>query len=106
MILAFDHRGSFQSKLMGIPGTPTPEETARVIAAKGVVFAGFERALAAGGIDGAGVLVDEQYAADVARAARERGIPFAMPVEKSGQDEFDFEFGDDFGEHIRAFSPT
>jgi myo-inositol catabolism protein IolC len=106
MILAFDHRGSFESKLMGIAGTPTPEDRARVIAAKQVIFEGFERALRNGPIDGAGVLVDEQYAADVARAAREHGIPFAMPVEKSGQNEFDFEFGVQFGDHIREFSPT
>ena len=106
MILAFDHRGSFESKLMGIAGTPTPEDRARVIAAKHVIFEGFERALRGGSIDGAGELVDEQYAADVARAARERDIPFAMPVEKSGQNEFDFEFGEQFGDHIREFSPT
>jgi len=106
MILAFDHRGSFESKLMGIAGTPTPEDRARVIAAKQVIFEGFERALRGGPVDGAGVLVDEQYAADVARAARERDIPFAMPVEKSGQTEFDFEFGEQFGDHIREFSPT
>src|SRR6476646_7780928 len=29
-----------------------------------------------------------------------------MPVEKSGQNEFDFEFGEQFGDHIREFSPT
>jgi myo-inositol catabolism protein IolC len=29
-----------------------------------------------------------------------------MPVEKSGQDEFDFEFGDAFGRHIEDFDPT
>jgi 5-dehydro-2-deoxygluconokinase len=29
-----------------------------------------------------------------------------MPVEKSGQDEFDFEYGDDFGAHIEEFDPT
>jgi myo-inositol catabolism protein IolC len=29
-----------------------------------------------------------------------------MPVEKSGQDEFDFEFGEDFGSHIEAFDPA
>jgi myo-inositol catabolism protein IolC len=28
-----------------------------------------------------------------------------MPVEKSGQDEFDFEYGDDFGAHIEQFDP-
>jgi 5-dehydro-2-deoxygluconokinase len=29
-----------------------------------------------------------------------------MPVEKSGQDEFDFQFGDEFGEHIERFDPV
>jgi 5-dehydro-2-deoxygluconokinase len=28
-----------------------------------------------------------------------------MPVEKSGQNEFDFEYGDDFGAHIEEFNP-
>ena len=28
-----------------------------------------------------------------------------MPVEKSGQDEFDFQYGDEFGEHIEKFDP-
>jgi myo-inositol catabolism protein IolC len=91
---------------MGISGTPTPQDTARVIAAKQVIYRGFERALEAGAVDGAGILVDEQYGSDVARAARARGIPFAKPVEKSGPPGFDFEFGDAFGDHIRSFSPT
>ena len=29
-----------------------------------------------------------------------------MPVEKSGQDEFDFEYGEQFGEHIEKFDPA
>lgn len=29
-----------------------------------------------------------------------------MPVEKSGQNEFDFEYGNDFGGHIEDFDPT
>jgi myo-inositol catabolism protein IolC len=29
-----------------------------------------------------------------------------MPVEKSGQDEFDFEYGDEYGKHIEEFDPT
>jgi 5-dehydro-2-deoxygluconokinase len=28
-----------------------------------------------------------------------------MPVERSGQDEFDFEYGEDFGAHIERFDP-
>ena len=29
----------------------------------------------------------------------------AMPVEKSGQNEFDFQYGDEFGAHIETFDP-
>jgi myo-inositol catabolism protein IolC len=106
-LLAFDHRGSFQKKLLGIPGEPTAEETARITEAKGVIFEGFRKALADGlPLAGAGILVDEQFGADIARAATALGAQLAMPVEKSGQDEFDFEYGDDFGEHIAAFDPT
>ena len=34
------------------------------------------------------------------------GIITCVPTEKSGQDEFDFEFGDDFAQHIEAFAPA
>ena len=106
-LLAFDHRGSFQKKLLGIPGEPTAEEAARISEAKGVIFDGFRQALADGlPLAGAGILVDEQFGADIARGASALGAQLAMPVEKSGQDEFDFEYGGDFGEHIAAFDPT
>jgi 5-dehydro-2-deoxygluconokinase len=53
------------------------------------------------------VLVDEQFGApkDIPGGAKERGLLLAMPVEKSGQNEFDFEYGDDFGAHIEQFDP-
>jgi myo-inositol catabolism protein IolC len=54
-----------------------------------------------------GCLVDEQFGEPkgVPRRAKEAGLLLAMPVEKSGQDEFDFEYGDDFGAHIEKFDP-
>jgi myo-inositol catabolism protein IolC len=105
-ILAFDHRGSFQKKLMGIAGQPTPAEAARISDAKRVIFEGFQQAVSDGAPrDAAGLLVDEQFGADIARAAKAEGCVFAMPVEKSGQDEFDFEYGEAFGEHIESFDP-
>jgi myo-inositol catabolism protein IolC len=104
-ILAFDHRGSFL-KMAGIKGEPTPEDTRRISETKRVIFDGFRRAVASGApAEAAGVLVDEQFGADIARAARAAGHILAMPVEKSGQDEFDFEYGEAFGEHIEAFDP-
>jgi myo-inositol catabolism protein IolC len=106
-ILAFDHRGSFQKTFFGVTGVPTPEETQRIVDAKSAIFEGMLAALA-GGADrtAAGILVDEQFGADVARKAKEQGILLAMPCEKSGQNEFDFEYGADFGAHIEAFDPS
>ena len=105
-ILAFDHRGSFQKKMFGIAGDPTPEETATIADAKQLIYEGM--ALAADrGVDNesVGVLVDEQFGGDIPREAKAKGLKLAMPVEKSGQDEFDFQYGDDFGAHIEQFDP-
>jgi myo-inositol catabolism protein IolC len=106
-VLAFDHRGSFQKKFFGVEGAPTPEETARIKDAKDVIFEGMLAALAAG-VDptSAGVLVDEQFGAGVAMKAKERRLKLAMPCEKSGQEEFDFEYGADFAAHIEALDPA
>jgi myo-inositol catabolism protein IolC len=106
-ILAFDHRGSFE-KMFGVSGrAPTPEETAHITDAKTLIFEGFKQAVAAGAPrDAAGILVDGQYGPDVARAARAEGYLLAMPVEKSGQNEFDFEYGEHFGEKIEEYDPS
>jgi len=106
-ILPFDHRGSFQSGLFGWKGTLTSEQTERVAASKAIIYDGF-RAAVAGGVpqSRAGILVDEQFGAPILRDARGRGFLTALPAEKSGQHEFDFEYGDDYARHIEAFSPT
>jgi myo-inositol catabolism protein IolC len=106
-ILAFDHRGSFQKKMFGIEGDPTPEETERISDSKHLIYEGMVKATETGSVPGdqVGVLVDEQFGGSVPRQAKEQGLKLAMPVEKSGQNEFDFEYGDDFGEHILSFDP-
>jgi myo-inositol catabolism protein IolC len=107
-ILAFDHRGSFQKKMFGIQGDPSAEETQRIADAKHLIFEGLLKASEEGAEPGVtGCLVDEQFGAPkgVPTQAKERGLILAMPVEKSGQDEFDFEYGDDFGAHIEQFDP-
>ena len=104
-IRACDHRGSFKSKMFGIQHE-TPADTARLQAAKHLVWEGFLQAHAAGLPEGAGILVDEEMGAAVAREARDLGVTFAMPVERSGQDVFDFEYGDAFGDHIAEFAPA
>jgi myo-inositol catabolism protein IolC len=106
-ILAFDHRGSFQKKMFGIEGDPTAEQTATITDAKHLIYEGMLKALQSGKVDAGelGVLVDEQFGGEVPRQAREQGLKLAMPVEKSGQDTFDFEYGEQFGEHIERFDP-
>jgi myo-inositol catabolism protein IolC len=106
-VLAFDHRGSFQKKMFGIEGDPTAGQTETITDAKRLVFEGMEKAVERG-LDAstAGVLVDEQFGGDVPRLAKEHGLKLSMPAEKSGQDEFDFQYGDEFGDHILKFDPA
>jgi myo-inositol catabolism protein IolC len=106
-ILAFDHRGSFQKKMFGIAGEPSQEETELISDAKRLIFEGMEIAVERGvEAEATGVLVDEQFGSDVPARAKRAGLRLAMPVEKSGQDEFDFQYGEDgFAEHIEFFDP-
>jgi myo-inositol catabolism protein IolC len=105
-ILAFDHRGSFQKKMFDIHGDPTPEEIETVRDAKKVVYEGMEEAVRRG-VDASvsGVLVDEQFGSDIPQLAKQNGLVLSMPAEKSGRDDFDFQYGDQFGEHILRFDP-
>ena len=106
-VLPFDHRGTFQKGMFGWSGTLTGEQTAQIADTKQVIYDGFKAAVA-GGVpkDRAGILVDEQFGAAILDEASRSGFMTAAPAEKSGQDEFDFEYGEDFGRHIERFKPT
>ena len=106
-VLPFDHRGSFETKMFGWTGDLTAAQTAAISAAKQVIYDGFKSAVAAGvPKEKAGILVDEQFGASVLRDAAAQGYTIACPAEKSGQEEFDFQYGEDFAKHIEAFHPT
>jgi len=106
-ILPFDHRGSFQAKMFGWKSPLSEAQTAEITRAKKVIYDGFNAALA-GGLpkEKSGILVDEQFGAGILRDASSKNIITACPAEKSGQEEFDFEYGEDFARHIEAFDPT
>jgi 5-dehydro-2-deoxygluconokinase len=106
-ILPFDHRGSFQEKMFGWKGTLTADQTAQIAAAKQVIYDAFKAAVAGGVLkEKAGILVDEQFGAAILRDCAKSGYSSSCPAEKSGQDEFDFEYGEDFAKHIELFNPT
>ena len=105
-LLPFDHRTSFTKDLLGITGLPNGAQRHRVSDLKMLIWEGFRLALARGApAELCGVLVDEEFGANVGRAARSSGVVLAMPVEKSGQDEFELAYGDGFADHIDAFDP-
>jgi 5-dehydro-2-deoxygluconokinase len=106
-ILPFDHRGSFETGMFGWKGALDAQQTAQIAAAKQVIYDGFQQAVA-GGVpkEKAGILVDEQFGAAILRDAAAKGFIFACPAEKSGQEEFDFEYGEQFAAHIEAIHPT
>jgi 5-dehydro-2-deoxygluconokinase len=106
-MLPFDHRGSFQTGMFGWKGPLTPEQSAQIAAAKQVIYEGFKAAVVAGvPQERAGILVDEQFGGAILQDAAKHGYVTAAPAEKSGQDEFDFEYGDDFAQHIENFNVT
>lgn len=104
-MLAFDHRRSIRA-LCGISGEPTAAEAARISEAKRLVFEGLARArdeLGSAGVPA--LLVDEQFGAQVLELARDEPIVTAVACERSGEAEFQFEYGDDFAEHIERVDP-
>jgi 5-dehydro-2-deoxygluconokinase len=106
-ILPFDHRGSFQTKMFGWKGTLTAGQTAEIAAAKQVIYDGFKAAIQDGVPEQkAGILTDEQFGSAILRDAAAHQYTTACCVEKSGQDEFDFEYGEEFARHIETFRPT
>jgi len=106
-VLPFDHRGSFEFKMFGWTGPLVSEQTAQIADAKKVIYDAFKAAVNSGVPKSyAGILVDEQFGADILRDATAQGFITACPAEKSGQNEFDFEYGEEFARHIEAFHPT
>ncbi len=103
-MLPFDHRASYISGLFGWKEPLNVEQALTVAESKRVIYEGFKKARIPK--EEAGILVDEQYGVGILRDARQQGTITACPVEKSGQEEFDFVYGDDFAQHIEAMQPT
>jgi len=106
-VLPFDHRATFSKTMFGWDGPLSPDQSAQIAAIKDVIYDAFKAAVA-GGVpkERAGILVDEQFGASILRDAQANGFITACPAEKSGRDEFDFEYGEDFARHIEEFNPT
>ncbi len=106
-ILPFDHRSSFEKGLYGWTGALNQEQIGKVAKTKEVIYDAFKLALTKGvPRERGGILVDEQFGADILRDARQNNTITCMPAEKSGQAEFQFEYGDQYAAHLEEFKPT
>ena len=106
-LLPFDHRASYISGLFGWKEPLNVEQMVTVANSKQVIYAGFQQAIADQvPKDRVGILVDEEFGAAILRDAASKGYITVMSVEKRGQEEFEFAYGEDFAQHIEGFSPT
>ena len=106
-ILPYDHRSSFEKGLYGWTGALSAEQTDRIAKTKEVIYEAFKLALSRGlPKERAGILVDEQFGAAILRDAAKNRYITAIPAEKSGLAEFQFEYGNQWAAHIEAIRPT
>jgi myo-inositol catabolism protein IolC len=107
-ILPFDHRQSYVKGVFYWHEPLTAEQTSEVTASKQLIYEAFKGAVA-GDRElraRAGILVDEQFGAAVLRDAGHEGYLTCVSTERSGQEEFDFEYGADFARHLESVNPT
>jgi len=106
-LLPFDHRHSYVTGMFHLDPPLTADQREAVTDSKQVIYDGFRQALSLGvPTASAGVLVDEEFGADILRDASRNGYATVLPTERSGSDEFEFEYGAEFASHIAAFKPT
>jgi myo-inositol catabolism protein IolC len=106
-LLPFDHRHSYVTGMFNFNPPLTVDQHEAVADSKRVIYDGFRQALGKEvPIASAAILVDEEFGADILRDAVKSGYVTALSTEKSGSNEFEFEYGAAFAEHIEAFGPT
>ena len=106
-ILADDHRDSLEKELYKLTAPPTGPQAARIRADKMMVYeALLDATKRLPDAAQAGILIDEEYGADVAElVAKSDGlINLSMPLEASGKDWFEFEYRDDWKTHAGYFA--
>ncbi|HKP30424.1 MAG TPA: DUF2090 domain-containing protein [Gemmatimonadales bacterium] len=106
-LLPFDHRHSYLSGMFHWTGPLSQRQRRTVTETKQMIYEGFREALGPETpVASAGIMIDEEFGAAILRDAVQRGYVTALATEKSGREEFEFEYGADFAAHIEAFQPT
>jgi len=109
-IQPFDHRGSFTKGFFGLKGQPEiavgHDQHGPIAQTKTLIYRALQHAIELGVEKrSVGILIDTQFGDAVIHDAKQKGIPVAVCVEKSGQPVFDFEYGPAWQDHIRFVKP-
>ncbi|MDD3292496.1 MAG: DUF2090 domain-containing protein [Candidatus Pacebacteria bacterium] len=102
-ILPFDHRSSFIKNVLNLENKPDKKQKQIISNLKEIIFYGFLDF--AKNKNNFGILIDEEYGTNVIKKAKELNTLISVSVEKSGKQEFEFEYGDRFKEHIKKVDP-
>lgn len=106
-LLPFDHRPSYVTGIFHVDGPLTHDQRDAITDSKELIYEGFRQALGHGvTAANAGIVVGEEFAADILRDATRNGYLTALSIERSGSAEFEFEHGEEFASHIAALRPT
>lgn len=92
-ILPFDHRSTFEKA--GFEN---------IASLKQIVYDAFKKSLDI--VQNGAILVDEKYGDEILKDAKLNGFTILLTTEKSGEEEFLFEYGEDFRAHIGRYKPT
>lgn len=108
-ILAFDHRNTFAKHLFNRDTLAdlTEKERKTISEFKQIIFDGFVHAISHRiPKEESAILVDEELGTAVLEEAKVVGITTILTTEKSGQKEFELQYGQAFDKHIKKIDPT
>lgn len=106
LILPFDHRSSFAKGLLGYEYPLNRKQEKRVTELKEMVYAAFKMSLKKyKDPTNFGILIDEDYGAGILRDGKKHRFNVAVTTEKSGKEEYQFQYGSDFGKHLLKYKP-
>jgi len=105
-ILPFDHRSSFIKTFIGAVKELDGQQKKLISDYKKIIFEGFLMSLGyvKNPVESA-IMVDEDFGLEIIKLAKKKNIIICLPVEKSGQNNFAFQYGHDFSQHIQALKP-
>lgn len=107
-ILPFDHRGSFLKNLFNLADRkPSQKEIDEIKELKWLIYSGFKYAINQRLVpqSSTAILIDDEFGEKIIEDAKSSGYKVSISTEVSGQDEFQFEHGEDFGAYLKKYSP-